>query len=87
MRMSDKEILDPQAVLDGVPTGLWIDGRCTPAADGGTFEVYDAATEESLVSVADAGVADARRALDSDAARSSAGPSSCSPIAPTTSPC
>ncbi|MHC3001969.1 NAD-dependent succinate-semialdehyde dehydrogenase [Gordonia sp. GN26] len=62
--VSGRDVIDPQAVLDGVPTGLWINGRSTPAADGSTFEVYDPATEESLTSVADAGVADARSALD-----------------------
>lgn len=62
--VSDRDVIDPQAVLDGVPTGLWINGRSTPAADGATFEVYDPATEQSLTSVADAGVVDARSALD-----------------------
>ncbi|KAF0968641.1 NAD/NADP-dependent betaine aldehyde dehydrogenase [Gordonia sp. YY1] len=62
--VSEKDVLDPQAILDGVPAGLWINGHSTPAADGATFEVYDPATEESLTSVADAGVEDARSALD-----------------------
>lgn len=62
--MTTQEKLDPQAVLDRVPTGLWIDGESVPAASGATFEVLDPATEEPLVSVADAGVEDAQRALD-----------------------
>ncbi|MYR08514.1 aldehyde dehydrogenase family protein [Gordonia sp. SID5947] len=62
--MSNNEVVDPQAVLDGVPTGLWIDGASVPSTGGGTFAVYDAATEEELVSVADATVEDARLALD-----------------------
>lgn len=66
--MSGKTILDPRAVLDGVPTGLWIDGRSTPAASGKTFDVYNPATEESLTAVADAGEDDAKTALDAAAA-------------------
>ncbi|MGV9713295.1 NAD-dependent succinate-semialdehyde dehydrogenase [Gordonia sp. NPDC003424] len=63
--MSTKtDVLDPQAVLDGIPTGLWINGESTPSSSGATFTVYDPATEEPLVSVADATVEDARTALD-----------------------
>ncbi|WAC56803.1 NAD-dependent succinate-semialdehyde dehydrogenase [Gordonia sp. SL306] len=62
--MSNNDVVDPQAVLDGVPTGLWIDGASVPSTAGGTFAVYDPATEEELVSVADATVEDARLALD-----------------------
>ncbi|NDZ93582.1 NAD-dependent succinate-semialdehyde dehydrogenase [Streptomyces sp. SID6673] len=62
--MSNNDVMDPQAVLDGVPTGLWIDGASVPSTAGGTFAVYDPATEEELVSVADATVEDARLALD-----------------------
>ncbi|GAC67994.1 NAD-dependent succinate-semialdehyde dehydrogenase [Gordonia soli] len=65
--MSDNQ-LDPQAVLDSVPTGLWIDGRSVPSESGATFEVFDPATEEPLISVADATVADAAHALDRAAA-------------------
>lgn len=57
-------VFDPQAVLDGVPTGLWINGESVPSSSGKTFTVYDPATEEPLVEVADAGVEDAQRALD-----------------------
>ncbi|MEE4025813.1 NAD-dependent succinate-semialdehyde dehydrogenase [Gordonia sp. PKS22-38] len=62
--MTDTIIANPQTVLDGVPTGLWINGESVPSSSGATFAVNDPATEESLVSVADAGVDDARQALD-----------------------
>ncbi len=62
--MSTTEIIDTQAVLDGVPTGLWIGGESVEASDAGTFTVYDPATEQPLTEVADATVEDARRALD-----------------------
>ncbi|AFA72128.1 succinate-semialdehyde dehydrogenase GabD [Gordonia polyisoprenivorans VH2] len=62
--MSTTEIIDTQAVLDGVPTGLWIGGESVEASDSGTFTVYDPATEQPLTQVADATVEDARRALD-----------------------
>ncbi|OZC33969.1 NAD-dependent succinate-semialdehyde dehydrogenase [Gordonia polyisoprenivorans] len=62
--MSTTEIIDTQAVLDGVPTGLWIGGESVDASDVGTFTVYDPATEQPLTQVADATVEDARRALD-----------------------
>ncbi|MET9202468.1 NAD-dependent succinate-semialdehyde dehydrogenase [Gordonia sp. NPDC003585] len=65
---SNNDVLDVGAVLDGVPTGLWIGGKSVPSASGKTFPVYDPATEEPLVSVADAGVEDARAALDAAAA-------------------
>src|SRR5690606_41846880 len=52
------------ALVAHVPTGLLIDGHWGPAEGGGTFEVEDPATEESLFDVADASPADALRALD-----------------------
>ncbi|MGV9669361.1 NAD-dependent succinate-semialdehyde dehydrogenase [Gordonia sp. NPDC003504] len=66
--MTTTDVIDTQAILDGVPTGLWIGGEEVPASDGGTFTVYDPATEEPLTQVADATVADAARALDKAAA-------------------
>ncbi|MXP20062.1 aldehyde dehydrogenase family protein [Gordonia sp. HNM0687] len=66
--MTDTIVDNPRTVLDNVPTGLWIDGESVPASSGETFTVYDPATEEPLTSVADAGVDDARRALDKAAA-------------------
>ncbi|MEE3853452.1 NAD-dependent succinate-semialdehyde dehydrogenase [Gordonia sp. LSe1-13] len=62
--MTDTIMANPQTVLDGVPTGLWINGESVPSSSGATFAVNDPATEETLVSVADAGVDDARLALD-----------------------
>lgn len=49
----------------GVPTGLWIDGASQPAMSGATFAVEDPATGDVIAHVADAGPADAARALDS----------------------
>jgi succinate-semialdehyde dehydrogenase / glutarate-semialdehyde dehydrogenase len=49
----------------GTPTDLWIDGYALPSASAARFEVADPATGGVLASVADAGVADAARALDS----------------------
>ncbi|MFT4042791.1 MAG: NAD-dependent succinate-semialdehyde dehydrogenase [Gordonia sp. (in: high G+C Gram-positive bacteria)] len=66
--MSDSHVLDPHAVLNGIPTGLWIDGKSVDAAGGARFTVVNPATEEPLAEVADASVADARQALDSAAA-------------------
>jgi succinate-semialdehyde dehydrogenase / glutarate-semialdehyde dehydrogenase len=57
-----------QKVLDAVPAGVFIGGRWRDAAGGGTFEVEDPATGETLASVADAGPADAVAALDAAAA-------------------
>jgi len=51
-------------VLERTPTGLFIDGEFCDAADGSTFEVLNPATARVLATVADAGVADGRRALD-----------------------
>ncbi|MFT4128392.1 MAG: NAD-dependent succinate-semialdehyde dehydrogenase, partial [Gordonia sp. (in: high G+C Gram-positive bacteria)] len=57
--MSDTDVLDPQAVLAAVPTGLWIGGESVDATGSGTFEVIAPATEEPIATVADATVADA----------------------------
>ena len=47
---------------------LYINGEWRTAASGGTFEVTDPATGEVLDRVADAGVDDARAAVDAAAA-------------------
>ncbi len=57
-----------QAVLDGVPTKLYIDGRWRPASGAGTLPVEDPSTGETLVEVADAQPADALDALAAAAA-------------------
>jgi succinate-semialdehyde dehydrogenase/glutarate-semialdehyde dehydrogenase len=57
-----------RAVLEGVPTELYIDGRWRPASGGGTLPVEDPSTGETLVEVADAQPADALAALAAAAA-------------------
>lgn len=52
------------ALLERVPSGLFIGGRWREAADGGTFAVHDPATGEVLAQVASATVDDGRAALD-----------------------
>jgi succinate-semialdehyde dehydrogenase / glutarate-semialdehyde dehydrogenase len=52
-----------RAVLEHVPTGLFIAGEWRAASGGGTLTVEDPATTEPLVQVADAGVEDALAAL------------------------
>ncbi len=51
-------------VLAGVPKQLLIGGAWREATGGGRFAVTDPATDATLCEVADAGVADARAALD-----------------------
>ncbi len=53
-----------QAVLDTVPTGLFVGGTWRPAASGATLAVDDPATGKTLVEVADATPDDGRAALD-----------------------
>ena len=53
-----------QAVLDAVPTGLFVGGTWRPAASGATLAVDDPATGKTLVEVADATPDDGRAALD-----------------------
>ena len=52
-----------QAVVDGVPTQLYIGGEWRDAAEGGTLAVEDPATGETIAEVADATVDDAQAAL------------------------
>ncbi len=59
---------DERAVLEGVPTELYIDGRWRPATGAGTLPVEDPSTGETLVEVADAQPADALEALAAAAA-------------------
>ncbi len=56
-----------RAVLDGVPTELYIGGRWRAATGSGTLPVEDPSTGETLVEVADAQPADALAALASAA--------------------
>jgi succinate-semialdehyde dehydrogenase/glutarate-semialdehyde dehydrogenase len=55
---------DQQAVLDRVPTGVFVGGEWREASGGGRFTVSDPATEEPLVEVADGRPDDAKAALD-----------------------
>jgi len=52
------------SLLARVPKGLFIAGRWRDSSDGGTLEVDDPSTGETLASVADATVADGSAALD-----------------------
>jgi succinate-semialdehyde dehydrogenase/glutarate-semialdehyde dehydrogenase len=52
-----------RAVLEGVPTELYIGGRWRPATGSGTLPVEDPATGETLLEVADAQPQDALAAL------------------------
>jgi len=58
-----------QAVLDGVPTKLYIGGEWRDASGGGTLAVEDPATGEPLIEVADAQVEDALAALGAAAGK------------------
>ncbi len=60
---------DERAVLEKVPTTLYIDGDWREATGGGTLTVEDPSTEEPLVDVADGQVADALAALAAAAQR------------------
>ena len=53
-----------RAVVEGVPTGLYIGGEWRDASGGETFGVEDPATGETLADVADGTPDDARAALD-----------------------
>jgi succinate-semialdehyde dehydrogenase/glutarate-semialdehyde dehydrogenase len=52
------------AVLEGVPHDLYIGGAWRPATGGGTIAVEDPSTGETLCTVADATLDDAKAALD-----------------------
>ena len=56
-----------QAVLEGVPTELYIGGRWRAASGSGTLPVEDPSTGQTLIEVADAQPADALDALTSAA--------------------
>jgi succinate-semialdehyde dehydrogenase/glutarate-semialdehyde dehydrogenase len=65
--------LDPRsAVLDKVPSGLYIGGQWVQATGGGVLPVEDPATGEAIAHIADGTVEDALAALDAaDAAQAS----------------
>jgi succinate-semialdehyde dehydrogenase/glutarate-semialdehyde dehydrogenase len=58
--------MDTAKLLSSIPTGLWIGGEERPSSS--TFEVLNPATDEALISIADAGPADGIAALDAAAA-------------------
>lgn len=53
-----------QALLDSIPTGLFIGGQWVDGENGGTFDVQDPATGNVIRTIADATPADGMRALD-----------------------
>jgi succinate-semialdehyde dehydrogenase/glutarate-semialdehyde dehydrogenase len=55
-------------VLAGVPTGLLLNGVWSPARSGKRLDIEDPSTGTVLVSVADAGIEDARAAMDAASA-------------------
>ena len=61
--MTSVSFTSPNGSFD-VQTGLFIDGEWTAAASGASFPVLNPATAKEITQVADAGVEDARRALD-----------------------
>ncbi|MFN8096918.1 MAG: NAD-dependent succinate-semialdehyde dehydrogenase [Dermatophilaceae bacterium] len=60
-----------QALLESVPTQLFIGGMWRDAEGGATLEVHDPATGQVLASVADGGVTDGAAALDAAVAAQS----------------
>lgn len=58
--------MDIEKLLSSVPTGLWIGGE--EQSRSSTFEVFNPATDEVLLSIADATAADGIAALDAAAA-------------------
>src|ERR687894_2126565 len=60
MSSADRE----HAVIDTVPTELFINGRWRPARGGKTFDVEDPSTGKALCAVADAAAEDGMAALD-----------------------
>jgi len=57
-------VTNQHAILDTFAKGVWINNKTADAADGTTFDVENPADGSVLCSVADAGEADALRALD-----------------------
>jgi succinate-semialdehyde dehydrogenase/glutarate-semialdehyde dehydrogenase len=55
---------EARAVIETVPTGLYIDGKWVEATSGKRCDVINPATEEVIASIADGGPEDAERAID-----------------------
>jgi succinate-semialdehyde dehydrogenase/glutarate-semialdehyde dehydrogenase len=56
--------MDEQELLGKTPTGLFIDGEWRSSSDGGTIDVEDPATGDTIATVASATVEDGAAALD-----------------------
>ena len=52
------------ALIEAVPTGLYIDGEWVEAVSGNRCDVINPATEQVIASIADGGPDDAKRAID-----------------------
>ncbi|WP_078290208.1 NAD-dependent succinate-semialdehyde dehydrogenase [Mycobacterium sp. D16R24] len=55
---------DHSALIDAIPTDLWIGGKQVPSSTGARFPVHNPATGAVLTTVADAATADGATALD-----------------------
>ncbi len=58
---------EARALIDALPTGVYIDGEWADAASGRRCDVVNPATEEVLASIADGGPEDAQRAIEAAA--------------------
>jgi succinate-semialdehyde dehydrogenase / glutarate-semialdehyde dehydrogenase len=56
--------LEEAAIIESAKSQLFIGGQWVPATGGKVFDVFDPATEEAFIQVADASIEDGRRALD-----------------------
>ena len=71
------------AVVEAVPTQLYIGGEWRDAAEGGTLAVEDPSTGQTLTEVADATLDDAKTALGAAPRRSPRGATARPATAPT----
>ena len=55
---------DHSALIDAIPTDLWIGGKQVPSSSGARFPVHNPANGAVLTTVADASTADGATALD-----------------------
>jgi len=57
-------VTDHSALIDAIPTDLWIGGKQVPSSSGARFPVHNPANGAVLTTVADASTADGATALD-----------------------
>jgi succinate-semialdehyde dehydrogenase/glutarate-semialdehyde dehydrogenase len=57
-------VTDHSALIDAIPTDLWIGGKQVPSSSGARFPVHNPANGAVLTTVADASAADGATALD-----------------------